>query len=1746
MIEWQSRPITQLLVGPTSGAAAGHVPTSSASTRGQSGKNGETKNGAQPLKARDNDLDTERFRRRSIIDLWLHERRYFAEVAYLLVSKALHGPSLGRTKGKSWRGSASAVMEDCGSEIVRVWQLNSPSPSKAQICLVVDHLDACLDQLHQAQPWLHDDEILDAFEIIRCQTLITEMVHALQLVFVVLDWAVESPSLEVFACWYRFMNKRHFLDDFKPPYPDETMSLFFVAQSLATVVSLAMIKLPQLLSALPALAGVAPAELEPPGSPPYYRNLECVKKTSLNLLEAAGAGFSTAGPAILAWSLALGAIGEYGRATKEARETRQAQQAIDRYEVAQQAELDSGRAASPRRSSLSSESSQAQSYFEEVNEVVADLSQEEDPPVKFLAVKALNQISTLGILSVISTSLCADVSSDRHGELGLRIRLVLLQLLRGALDLLDYSEVTVECCLAILNGSDSYWDRLDRPYRYTELEPARAFLGDQLYFKSRMWSVSLLRFPYETLPTLKLCQALGVPARDIQMELEDTLQTCQTFTILHDEDIAPVELVDDDDMIVSLRQPMDALTLHFPFLYQRPQRLLGKSSGNSAQFSGIFMLEADTRGRILSDGRPMVVAWGCRYTVYTFFGIVLKLAFQQRSSSRMGETAQIFDIANEVIGVLATLMVSSDSDEPPLDDELRDFLFERANNEFSNYDDTVSLVFELLESQLYRGTLTFNDQPSSDFLTNCIRFVFCILRVAPNRVWPFLGRSSLLGAQGSESRLVSAVSSLEIPNGQYSLLISSIRLFEALIHDAVTHASTRRAETRALTRFYSGGSSNLGPGTSEVTIQGVILNYTKVLVDVLESSRSWKFAQVEERLDINCRICCIFDQILNTYYGVDDDNDRKARLNACLAPAAEYFVEVFLSRTSSNLTTKALVDLILEGLATPVSTVSVKRWLMWESQVLASLKLATRFMRLSAYLKRPHSRLERLLFDSVQPLTQLYAAFPSYRLEVVNLLDSLLRGTGQDSEEPPSLLTNVTQANMRSFVDVLSHFDCPFHRPHLSRAIWRFLAVAVSHRQKWFTMYLLNGKMPRDSFKQEGGDPDGSSDDRSMSQIALFQLARLDTMSKHEALGVLEFLASAVDNSTRALEKLLADNKLESALKTVSSLRVPTANSQQDPSESPHLQYQCAALIVRIVAMILHYCNEKLVSGTKKQKPALFRAIQRSIEFLAQHGVDRPAYNASLHSKLKSNIEGKFPKCRLSNFKRTTLNPVSLGEGFYYDFNALKVCLKKDPHWHTNYERAIGQEIARANLNLSVVEAQVQLFYAWKLLIGELDEEMREKSGAHNYYLMILKSCLEANLQGQLPDRYFENLAQSRAEIALLLAQRFVRKSRNDEKVTETLHLAWNVLTDYSADIGAALVSDGAEYVRTLLKLLCVLLGASTTVISNRESWDKKKDEDDIRLVLDMLEKVASQAFRSLVKALHDDPKQVVPADFALISALLRCCLAFPGLERHPQALYAVFVDNSTLRVASTLLSWSNQLTLDGDPVYGEVSTAYLVELSKVAILAESILIEGVLAEALTARLLLLLRRPGGVGPFDAPARLHGIWARGLLPLALNILGAAGAPAAAEVSTFLAAFQPQLERATGAFDVSTAPAATAARQAQPAAAGAVTLALVSEAQSLALLATVLDRFRAAGASAGIVAADVTLLPWDRAAVRLDLEGYLERPSTLRSRLVPLGEREQAWARQKPKAADAGAESAYEEMVVNEIEVALSLLDGDDA
>ena len=439
-----------------------------------------------------------------------------------------------------------------------------------------------------------------------------------------------------------------------------------------------------------------------------------------------------------------------------------------------------------------------------------------------------------------------------------------------------------------------------------------------------------------------------------------------------------------------------------------------------------------------------------------------------------------------------------------------------------------------------------------------------------------------------------------------------------------------------------------------------------------------------------------------------------------------------------------------------------------------------------------------------------------------------------------------------------------------------------------------------------------------------------------------------------------------------------------------------------------------------------------------------------------------------------------------------------------------------------------------------------------NIMARLVSFCLAANAENTLPETIFIRLSQSRADLAFAMLQRLAEIGAATPELKKVLPVSWDAIRNHGSNFQLAITGDDATYYRTLLKVLCLALRAhnlseqkihpptfevTTNTSGSTTAAAGKQEATQTQIVLEVLRAVVANGFRTLTQMLHDDPAQPIAADFALVIAILRACLNFPSIERHASQLCLQFTDNQMSRYASTLLSWSDRLAVstNHDPVYGELSVHFLLELSNVPTLAEMLASEGLLTHISGTNLIKYFRRAKGIGPFDSPRRMYNIWSRGILPLFLNILDAVGGPIVSEIAATLNEFPDQLSRASNTFDTKSKPTI------QEPTAGYITLSMVSEAQSLASLTLILDTFREAGPSAGVDPTEIPQFKWDRNQVKEDLKSWMQRRGALRARIVPINEKEEELMRQPAKSTSSSAENRLEEKVVEELRIVLGIL-----
>ena len=1067
------------------------------------------------------------------------------------------------------------------------------------------------------------------------------------------------------------------------------------------MVSLAMLKLPLALETIQEIS-ISTSVANSADSAPYLLNEAAIDFTNGVLTNAAGTMSYNAGLAVFAWGILMQTVRGHAEESKESREISQSQRAVDSFDASKHSDNDSNDgfsghrlSSSHRLSSTGSDSSQQITYLEDVLDIIKQAPVDEDP-ITFLARVAVDQLHVFDMIASLSVEFCTSFGSENFGGLGRRMRLLLLDLVRASLEWLDYQPDIVHATLATLQGSDDYWDNLACSPSLDDDAPVTVFQEDR-FLMHRLFEVARSRYPYESLPFLRICKTLATSRSPLDVcvgsePLQPKLARMETFTCLLLEDSASYRLIGDADsiyleltsrlsMFVDLQDPKRQK-------YLMPSHNLSMSTNSASSES--FELPEGTTGRTLTEGRPHVVLWRHEYSALRYIGRILQRAVQDDALQDYQGTESKREIVTEIVGLITVLLASvsyAQIHDWRLDDAQKTArsLLDETSAGLEAQDDIVSLIFAIFEAELHHNRAGSIDSGSNQLLIQCIQFTHALLAVLPGRVWPFLSRSGLLGLDGTESRLAAVVAMTEMSSANYNFLIGSIRLYEALVEDVLKHVVSRKEYQGRTTRYATSEQDSKGTGTTEVTMKKIIHGFERLMIDVLESCRSWKFELPEQRMEINTRICLLFEKTLSICFTIDDNLDISRKLTSVLAPAADHLLDVFLSKTANDLPIQPLLNILLEALSRPSNIITANKFYQKRvAQTEAAISFITTLVRVSQYLSVPSSRLEKQIFDATPVLVRIYAADAGLKMSVVELLEAVVKYAGRFEEQNPSLLAHIGQNTAKRFLGMLSVLDQPLDNINLSICVWRLLSAIVGHRQQWLAIYLLTGSTPRDSLKdKERAEISNMHHAHSMLRIAIDRFSNFNTLLPEEGVSILEFLAQAADFWPWVVGEILKNGILvKKFTEFLGNLHPLPAGGDSKVLEAHSNRLQMASQIASICAMGVHHSSEVGdTTFTSKLRPNLI--------YLIENGVAVPSYNISLHSNLRRNFESRFTSCSLMNFKRTTLSRSSLGKEFYYDLVVAEKMLAYDPSWAGRGDSGFREEFVRANVNLSVVEAQV-------------------------------------------------------------------------------------------------------------------------------------------------------------------------------------------------------------------------------------------------------------------------------------------------------------------------------------------------------------------------------------------------------------------------------------------------------------------------
>ena len=1024
-------------------------------------------------------------------------------------------------------------------------------------------------------------------------------------------------------------------------------------------------------------------------SSPFIQNTQTMMALHTILLSAADEAVVTAGPALLAWSILLRALNfRVMNATLDGQNDSEASRS------GHLSSNDTNLTLRPDR------------YHDVMKQIMITL---EEDVVDFIARGAVNHCRVFDTLSAISLRLGNTSDSFFSTTTGAQMRVVILGLIANSLAI-GYIPEIIEATISALSAGESYWDVLDsKPLPWFD-DPIAIFLAHDVLVDGLL-ETARTRIPLDSIPFLRMLRAVAVvPPNSGGRQLKsatDFLDTLQFFTYSFPPEFNGYETVQEEDNNNNIR------STRLIQLFEPRPRGVGNYAlqGQSLSLMKVdqdFCIPAGSPGRVVSDSGPRTAFWYHEFSGLKYFGKLLEtfLTASDLVDAMTGEPADR-DLVGEIIGLLAMLLLgttkSADVNPNSEDDALR--ILESASSGLSRNHDITTVIFDIFQQELQNQSVYSGADVPLDLLVSCVQFIHAMIPISPGRVWPLLSRSELLGVGGAGGRLSAIVESVELVSGRYELLISCCRLYESLVDDFTTNAMIRRSKGRPSKRF--GRKEDVSTGVPNQVLSKIIYSFTRYMAEVFENSGTWKYTFPDDQRRLIKTIGQTFDKILRYAYGlesaVEDSNEeapddrmflrletakernpeRSTKIMEALMPSASQLVDSYCSTTTGSLRFRPLLRTYFDGLETPHLTTYLHRLKLWISQVNTILSFSKTVLRLRIILDRPSSQVESQLFKASPLIARLYAVNEAYQNHVVALFEAMIVAASGNTSEPPSLLGHLGTQSARNFLRMLSDLDKPLLRDENITTIWHFLSMVVGSRQQWFANYVLTGRTPRGLLENKASGKDLATLDKPLLTTALEKLSNIDSIPRTEALAILEFTALAQNFwPWTVCDSPSYVTFIRDISEFVGNLKPIQQATNLDASIDACYQTRIAAYISEVLAMRLFHMRQKGVEWQAKD-------LIPNLSYFTRFAVAVPTYNTNLHITLERNFERQYPGCTIGDLKRTALECHHLGKEYFYNLPLADKMLQMDQAWTGRRDNGLRTEFAIANVNLSLVDAQI-------------------------------------------------------------------------------------------------------------------------------------------------------------------------------------------------------------------------------------------------------------------------------------------------------------------------------------------------------------------------------------------------------------------------------------------------------------------------
>lgn len=793
---------------------------------------------------------------------------------------------------------------------------------------------------------------------------------------------------------------------------------------------------------------------------------------------------------------------------------------------------------------------------------------------------------------------------------------------------------------------------------------------------ARTLTLAMARFPFEALPFCAILRATtprtltDEPLNLGHLYLKDHM-VCYTDALPNG--FRGTEVDEDDASNIVLLENLEVVP------------------GRRQDGGGAYVLPAGILGKIVSEGvSPPIVRWDYQYAGVPLLGRMLeRVLLEERFFDA--------DVAIQILGVFENILVSY-ANAPLVEGETIDedsgakALLEEASDMLAPNSDIISVVLDLFESSLPFSV----EKRSVDLAIACLRLINALIPIVPGRVWPLMGRSSLLERNGRGGLLVRILESVEIVQGDFTFLLTVLELYEKLLSDAISGA------------VYSGtigapgsivGGAGVGSGVSGEMQSAILQDWTRFWCSIFGSFTTWKYLRVDQRQELSYKLCSNFSRIFRTVYGVISDQNNGFGLFNGISASATIICNTILDEESTTAIDPILLA-INEGLQTIDTTLHLLITSNWITSSVSALQFAAMALKVQHHQGRRPSHLEKELYARSPSLIALYEVHERYRRPVIDLLDGLISGSNQWIGEPPSILGYILPSGANHLVGLLQRLGGRLGDEALECAIWRFFCTVITNKQQGLSIKLVTGKNLEDKTIANGKTAK-PKESKSMLALALEVLFDITNLSAPLLLATLEAVSVAQDFWGPIITNLPTYLEFLNAVTSyVAKLKINfLARTQLEVTDSCN-KTAAAAHIAQILTMHLYQSRTMGSKNLDARTVDFFSTLLSKLQFYFDSGVTISGYKPSMHGLLARNFPEKWKVCNLENFRKSPIQERRYGVNYFYDIDLADQILSWDRGWNRVITRKLSDrtietrtgfkaDVEIVNINLALVDSQV-------------------------------------------------------------------------------------------------------------------------------------------------------------------------------------------------------------------------------------------------------------------------------------------------------------------------------------------------------------------------------------------------------------------------------------------------------------------------